>query len=68
MEKSKLGIGACLGVLGALGIIVGPALGLAELGRPWSFLVGFAFGLLAGTGTVLSLAGLSEWRRPPANK
>ena len=68
MKKSKLGIGACLCAIGALGTILGPTLGLAELGRPWSFLVGFAFGLMAGTGTVLSLAGLSEWRRPPANK
>jgi hypothetical protein len=68
MKDLKLGLGAGLCVIGALGIILGPTLGLAELGRPWSFLVGFAFGLLAGTGTVLSLAGLSEWRRPPANK
>jgi len=68
MKNQKLGLGAILGVIGALGIILGPLLGLAELGRPWTFLVGFAFGLMAGTGVVLSLAGLSGRRQPPANR
>jgi F0F1-type ATP synthase assembly protein I len=68
MKDLKLGLGAGLCAIGALGIILGPMLGLAELGRPWSFLVGFVFGLMAGTGAVLSLAGLSRRRRPPANK
>ncbi len=68
MKNQKLGLGAGLCAIGALGIILGPMLGLAELGRPWTFLVGFGFGLMAGTGAVLSLAGLSGWKRLPTNK
>jgi len=68
MKNQKLGLGAVLGIVGALGITLGPTLGLADLGRPWTFLVGFAFGLLAGIGAVLSIAGLSGRRRPPTNK
>ena len=67
MKNQKLGLGAVLCIIGALGIILGHTLGLTELGRPWTFLVGFPFGLMAGIGTVLSLAGLWGWRRPPAN-
>jgi hypothetical protein len=66
IEKRRLGIGACLAVAGALGFILGPALGVSDLGRPWSFLVGFAVGIMAGLGTALSVAGLAGLRRPPA--
>ena len=67
MEKRRLGIGACLCVVGALGFILGPALGLTDLGRPWSFLLGFAIGVIAGLGATLSVAGLAGLRRPPAS-
>ena len=68
MKNRGLGIGACLGVIGALGIVLGPVLGLADLGRPWSFLVGFAAGLFAGLGAALSVAGLAGMRCPPASE
>jgi len=68
MKNRKLGIGACLCAIGALGIVLGPALGLTDLGRPWSFLVGFATGLIAGLGTALSVAGLAGMRRPPTSE
>ena len=67
MKSRKLGIGACLCVVGALGIILGPALGVTDLGHPWSFLVGFMTGVIAGLGTALSVAGLVGMRRPPAS-
>jgi len=54
-------------VVGALGFILGPALGLTDLGRPWSFLLGFAIGVIAGLGATLSVAGLAGLRRPPAS-
>ncbi len=68
MKNRKLGIGACLCALGALGIVLGPVLGLTELGRPWTFLVGFTVGLIAGIGAALSVAGLAGLRRPPVSR
>lgn len=68
MKNRKLGIGACLSAIGALGIVLGPALGLTDLGRPWSFLVGFATGVIAGLGAALSVAGLAGMRPPPASE
>jgi len=67
MQKRRLAVGACLCVAGALGSILGPALGLTDLGRPWSFLAGFTFGIIAGLGATLSVAGLLGIRRPPAS-
>jgi len=63
VQNWKLGLGACLSGIGALGIVLGPMLGLPELGRPWSFLLGFAFGVSAGIGVALSIAGLAGLRR-----
>jgi len=68
VKNRKLGIGACLCAIGALGIVLGPALGLTDLGRPWSFLVGFATGVIAGLGTALSVAGLAGMRQPPTSE
>lgn len=67
MKNWKLGIGACLSAIGALGIVLGPALGLTDLEYPWSFLVGFVTGVIAGLGTALSVAGLAGVRCPPAS-
>ncbi|OQA23290.1 MAG: hypothetical protein BWY63_00329 [Chloroflexi bacterium ADurb.Bin360] len=53
MANRKLGIGACFAVLGALGIALGPAMGLTNLAYPWSFLAGFVTGILAGLGVTL---------------
>jgi branched-subunit amino acid permease len=62
-SEKKLAFGSILGFLGAAGIILGPLLGLSELARPWSFILGFIFGLLAGVGVALSLSGFLEKRR-----
>jgi len=68
VKNRKLGIGACLCAIGGLGIVLGPALGLTDLGRPWSFLVGFATGVIAGLGTALSVVGLAGMRQPPTSE
>jgi len=59
----KLTLGAVLASIGGAGIILGPILSFSELGRPWSFILGFVFGVLAGTGSVLSLFWLHEMKR-----
>lgn len=58
--RGRLFLGAVLALLGGAGIILGPPLGFSDLGRPWSFILGFVFGVLAGIGTVLSLFGIHE--------
>lgn len=63
MKNRKLSVGACLSIFGALGFVLGPTLGLSELGRPWTFLLGFTVGVIAGIGVALSVAGLAESRR-----
>jgi len=68
VKNRKLGLGACLAVFGALGFVLGPTLGLSELGRPWTFLVGFTVGVFAGIGVALSIARLAGPRRPPVNE
>ena len=68
MKNRRLVTGACLCAIGGLGIVLGPALGLTDLGRPWSFLVGFATGVIAGLGTALSVAGLAGMRQPPTSE
>lgn len=61
--KKKLSVGAILAILGAAGIILGPHIGFTELARPWSFILGFVFGLLVGAGVALSVFGLLETRK-----
>lgn len=58
--KHKMGIGTVLGVFGGIGIVLGPVLGLSHLEEPWSFVTGFAVGLVCGLGVVLSIFGLFE--------
>ncbi len=59
----KLGIGAALAAIGALAFVIGPALGFADLGGPWSFILGFVVGIVAGLGSVLTVSGLIDVRR-----
>jgi hypothetical protein len=59
----KLGIGAALATAGALGILIGPSLGFADIRGPWSFLLGFVVGIMAGMGAALSVSGLIDARR-----
>jgi hypothetical protein len=62
-SAKKLTIGASFALPGAAGIILGPLLGFSELAKPWSFILGFIFGVLAGIGVALSLFGLHEMRK-----
>ena len=59
--KQKTGIGAALAVFGALGILLGPVLGVGELARPLGFIAGFIVGMVTGMGVALSISGL--WQR-----
>lgn len=68
MANRKLGIGACFALLGALGIVFGPVMGLTNLAYPWSFLAGFVTGILAGLGATLSISGLLDRRRATGDK
>jgi hypothetical protein len=61
--SKKLRIGAFLALLGGAGIIFGPLLGFTELVKPWSFILGFIFGVMTGIGVVITLFGLYEKRR-----
>ena len=57
-NKTKLAVGAALATIGGLGIVLSLVLGWTSLPRPWSFIVGFGFGLSAGLGSALAIAGL----------
>ena len=59
-SEQKLGVGSVLAVMGALGIIFGALSGGSTLGRPWSFLLGFVFGVLTGMGATLAISGLID--------
>lgn len=59
----KLTIGIIFAILGGAGIILGPLLGFTELARPWSFILGFIFGVMTGIGVALALFGLYEVRK-----
>lgn len=61
--RTKTGIGALLAIVGAAGMILGPSLGAAALGRPWSFLAGFVVGIAAGMGVTLAISGMIDMRR-----
>ena len=61
-SAKKLTIGIIFSILGGAGIILGPLLGFTELARPWSFLLGFIFGVITGIGVALALFGLYEMR------
>ena len=61
--KKKLAVGAILAVIGGAGIVLGPILGFTALGKPWSFILGFVFGMMAGAGAALSVFSLLEIRK-----
>jgi hypothetical protein len=58
----KIGIGSVLSTFGALGILLSPILGWTAVPQPWGFLLGFAFGAVAGLGATLTITGLIEQR------
>jgi hypothetical protein len=55
--------GIILAILGGVGIILGPMFKFTELLRPWSFFLGFVFGIMSGVGAALTLFGLLEKRK-----
>ncbi|UCC40492.1 MAG: hypothetical protein JSV96_03335 [Candidatus Aminicenantes bacterium] len=61
--KKRLAVGALLAVIGSMGIVLGPMLNLTSLGKPWSFILGFVFGVMAGAGAALSVFSLIESRK-----
>ena len=62
-NRTQLAMGTVLATAGGLGIVLSLILDWTSLERPWSFLVGFGFGLAAGVGTALAVAGLCVHRR-----
>lgn len=58
--------GFILAILGGAGIVLGPIFGLTELVRPWSFILGFIFGIMSGVGAALTLFGLLEKKKLPS--
>lgn len=61
-SQQKLSVGCLLAVIGAIGIVVGALSGWSSFDRTWSFLLGFAFGVLAGMGATLAISGLIDRR------
>jgi hypothetical protein len=59
----KLTIGSILAILGGIGIMLGPLLGFTGLAKPWSFILGFIFGVMTGIGVAIALFGLYEIKR-----
>ena len=62
-NRTQLAVGAALATAGGLGIALSLILDWTSFERPWSFLVGFGFGLAAGIGTALAVVGLCMHRR-----
>jgi len=61
--QRKIGVGAALAACAGAAMAVAPHLGWTSLDRPWSFLAGVTFGLLAGVGAVTAVVGLFECRK-----
>lgn len=66
--QRKLATGSMLSTIGGVGIILNPILGWGQLSSPWSFLLGFVFGAMAGVGAVFVLSGLVDRRRATMQK
>jgi len=58
LRRGRLGF--LLLVIGLVTFVLGPRLGLSELGRPWTFVVSFSLGVITGVGTVFTLYDLSS--------
>ena len=61
--QTKIALGAVLSTLAALGIVLTFLLEWHEAPFPWSFILGFVNGILAGLGATLAVYGLIERRR-----
>jgi len=62
--RNKMGLGAVLAILGGLGMVIVPGLGLASPDHSvFDFIIGFVIGITCGIGVALALAGMVEMRR-----
>lgn len=61
--RSRMGLGAVLGTVGALGTVLSLLLGWSAAPQPWGSLLAFLFGMAAGVGATLAVAGLIERRQ-----
>jgi hypothetical protein len=62
--RNKVGLGGVLAILGGLGLVIVPGLGLTSPDAGWwDFMIGFFVGIGCGVGVALALAGLLEMRR-----
>jgi divalent metal cation (Fe/Co/Zn/Cd) transporter len=61
--QQKISLGAALASLAGTGIALSSIFGWTSLDSPLGFLIGFVFGIAAGAGVVLAIAGLLEHRR-----
>ena len=65
--QRKIAVGAAIAALAGAAMSVAPHTGWTTLERPWSFLAGFLFGLLAGVGAMTAVVGLLGCRRERAS-
>jgi hypothetical protein len=61
--QTKMALGSALASIAGLGIVLSPILGWSGAPEPWGFLLGLAFGILAGLGVTLAVSGLIDYRR-----
>lgn len=61
--QRKIAFGSALSSFAAAGIVLSAILGWAGFPRPWGFLLGFVFGVLAGLGATLAVSGLIDNRK-----
>jgi predicted ABC-type sugar transport system permease subunit len=61
-SQQKLAVGSLLAIIGAFGIVAGPMLEWSSFERPWSFLLGFVFGVSGGAGVAIGIHGLIDRR------
>ncbi len=61
-SQTKTALGSALAAVAALCMVLSPLLGWSAAPRPWGFLLGFVFGVLAGLGVTLTVSGMIERR------
>jgi hypothetical protein len=61
-SRQKRAVGSLLAIIGAFGIVAGPMLGWSSFERPWSFVLGFVFGVSGGAGAAIGIHGLINRR------
>jgi hypothetical protein len=62
-SHAKMALGAALTTVSGLLMVLSLIVGWYSFPSPWNFVLGFAAGLFAGTGSALAIKGLVERRR-----